>query len=169
MRRALILLVLLPAASQAREPGLAVAGLGGADIFGSGTRSGLDVRLEYRAGLSLLPATAPLFTVRPWAGLEGTSRGSMWGGAGLLLDIPVGAFSVVPMAGLGGYHQGRGKDLGTALEFRTGAELAYRLRDGSRVGVAFTHTSNAGIGGRNPGLESVVVNYELPLALGVGR
>jgi hypothetical protein len=134
------------------------------DVLGSGTRTAADLRLEYRAGLSLASFTDPLLAVRPWAGIEGTSRGAVWGGAGLLLDIPVGRFSFVPQAGVGGYDQGRGRNLGSVLEFRTGADLAYRFLDGSRLAVAFTHTSNADIARRNPGMEGIVVNYQIPLS-----
>ncbi len=104
-----------------------------------------------------------MFALRPWAGVEGTSRGSVWGGGGVLLDIPIWRFSLVPQAGIGAYGQGRGKALGSPLEFRTGVELAYRFGDGSRVGALFTHMSNLGVTRHNPGTEAIVVNYQVPL------
>ena len=174
MRRLLPLLLLAPVAAQAQNapgptPNLLVLGAGATDVLGGGQRTAADMRLEYRAGLSLAPFTGPLFAVRPWAGLEGTSRGSVWGGAGLLLDVPLGRFSLVPQAGVGGYGQGRGRNLGSVLEFRTGVELAYRFLDGARVGAAFTHTSNANVARHNPGTEAVTVSYQAPLSWLVGR
>lgn len=69
---------------------------------------------------------------------------------------------------MGGYDQGRGQGRGTPLgsvfEFRTGAELAYRFLDGSRLAAAFTHTSNAGVARRSPGMEGIVVDYRTPLS-----
>ena len=163
MRR-LLTLLLVPAAAHAQgAPGQLVLGAGATDVFGGEQRTAADLRLEYRAGLSLLPFTQPLLAVRPWAGIEGTSRGSVWGAAGLLLDVPIGRFSLVPQAGVGGYDQGGGKNLGSTLEFRTGVELAYRFRDGSRVGAEFTHMSNAGIARHNPGTQAITVSYQFPL------
>lgn len=168
-RLAPVLALAAPLAAHAQvfpttAPPLVVLGVGATDVLAEARRAAADFRLEYRSGLSLLPFTERVLAVRPWAGLEGTSRGSFWGGGGILLDIPVWRFSLVPQAGVGGYAQGNGKDLGSALEFRTGVELAYRFGDGSRVGAMFTHISNAGITRRNPGTEAVTVNFQLPLS-----
>ena len=164
MRRLFPLLLAVPFAAYAQVPGLVSIGAGAADVLGSRTRTAVDLRFEYRAGLSLAPFTEPLFAMRPWAGIEGTSRGAVWGGAGLLLDIPAGRFSFVPQTGVGAYDQGHGAPLGSVLEFRTGAELAYRFLNGPRIAVGFTHTSNAGVARRNPGMEAVVVNCQIPLS-----
>ena len=51
------------------------------------------------------------------------------------------------------YGEGDGKDLGHAIEFRSGIEVAYRFDDYSRLGLSFTHISNAGLDERNPGVE----------------
>jgi lipid A 3-O-deacylase len=169
MRRLLPLLLLAPFAAHAQASSLLVLGAGATDVLEGGARAAADLRLEYRAGLSLAPFTEPLLAVRPWVGIEGTSRGSVWGGAGILLDIPIGRFSLVPQAGVGGYEQGDGKDLGSPLEFRTGVELDYRCADGSRVGAEFTHMSNANVTRHNPGTEAVVVNYQFPLGWLTGR
>ena len=169
MRRLFPLLLLAPLAAHAQAPSLFVLGAGATDVLEGGKRAAADLRLEYRAGLSLLPFTEPLLAVRPWAGIEGTSRGSVWGGTGLLLDVPIGRFSLVPQAGLGGYEQGGGTNLGSSLEFRTGLELAYRFQDGSRLGIEFTHMSNAGIARHNPGMQAITVSYQIPLGLLIGR
>lgn len=169
MRRSLPLLLLAPFAAHAQTPSLLVFGAGATDVIEGGKRAAADLRLEYRTGLSLLPLTGPLLAVRPWAGVEGTSRGSVWGGAGLLLDVPVGWFSLVPQVGVGRYGQGAGKNLGSPLEFRTGVELAYHFRDGSRVGAEFTHMSNADVARHNPGTEAITVSYQFPLGWLAGR
>lgn len=168
MRR-LLPLLLAPFTVHAQVPSLLVLGAGATDVLHGGERTAADLRLEYRAGLSLAPFTEPLLTVRPWAGVEGTSRASFWGGAGILLDIPVGRFSFLPLAGVGGYEQGDGKNLGSPLEFRTGVELDYRFANGSRVGAEFTHTSNAFVARHNPGTEAIIVNYQIPLGWLTGR
>ena len=55
-----------------------------------------------------------------------------------------------------------GKELGGTLEFRTGAELAWRFDDYSRLGLALHHISNASIYDSNPGTEMLVLTYSVP-------
>lgn len=116
-----------------------------------------DFRLEYRHNQKL-------WIFKPWAGIEGTSEGGIWGGAGVLVDIYFGKHVVLtPNFGVGVFEEGSGLDLGSALEFRSQIELAYRFEDRSRLGIAFSHLSNAGIGDDNPGTEIATVYYHLPL------
>ena len=112
--------------------------------------------LQYRPGLS-------------FAGLEfmvgamATTDKSLHGYAGLGIEIPIGPFVFVrPSFAPGLWHRGDGKDLGHAVEFRSALELGVRL--GSiRVGGEIYHLSNASLGTRNPGEESVVVTVAFPL------
>jgi hypothetical protein len=69
----------------------------------------------------------------------------------------------MPVAAAGYFHRGAGKDLGSHLEFKTGLELAYRFDDMSRIGIAFDHISNAGLTKRNPGTESLLLTYSIPI------
>ncbi|MBT4488902.1 MAG: acyloxyacyl hydrolase, partial [Rhodospirillaceae bacterium] len=39
----------------------------------------------------------------------------------------------------------------------------YRFSDRSRLGVALSHISNASIGDKNPGAESLMLTYALPV------
>ena len=70
--------------------------------------------------------------------------------------------SIRPNAAVGAFYKGNGKDLGSVVEFKTGAEFAYRFEDHSRLGLQFDHISNAGIGKRNPGTESLVLFWSFP-------
>lgn len=65
-------------------------------------------------------------------------------------------------SGAGVFKRSRELDLGHTLEFRTGFEFAYRYENGSRLGLAFAHLSNASISDRNPGTELLVVSYTRP-------
>ena len=49
-----------------------------------------------------------------------------------------------------------------ALEFRSQIELAVRLENDIRVGVSFSHISNASFGEENPGVESLALTYVIP-------
>ncbi len=116
-----------------------------------------DFRIEYRHGEKFL-------FLKPWAGIEATSDGSVWGGGGVLLDVYFGQRIVVTGSiGAGGYAEGNGKDLVNVIEFRSQVEIAYRFDDRSRLGLAFSHISNASIGDDNPGVEIVSLYYSIPI------
>jgi hypothetical protein len=68
-----------------------------------------------------------------------------------------------PAAGLEAYAQNDSKDLGDVFQFRFSLEGAYEFEDRSRTGLRLSHISNAGINGDDPGEESALVTYSIPL------
>ena len=56
------------------------------------------------------------------------------------------------------YHEGDGKDLGHALEFKTEMQLSYTLSDSANLGMSYNHISNASLGDKNPGANSYMFN-----------
>jgi hypothetical protein len=105
-----------------------------------------------------------LWILAPFVGVTGTSDGAFYGYAGLGFDINFSPdWVLTPNAAMGYFERGSGTRLGSWWEFRTGAELAYRFPDQRRLGVAINHTSNAGLTKRNPGEQSVVLTYSIPL------
>ena len=154
----------------AADPPLVSLGIGGTDILNQEARAAADFRLEYRSGLSLLPFFEDYFKVKPWAGLETTSRQSIWGGAGILIEIPLGPHWVLtPNIGFGGYGRENGKDLGSTFEIRSTFEGGYVFDNGVRLVGAFGHMSNAGATKHNPGTESAVISVQFPLSSLVGN
>ncbi len=116
-----------------------------------------DFRLEYRHGEGI-------YFVKPWAGIEATSDGGLWGGGGLYIDIPLFEHLVLTgIAGVGGYSDGGGKDLGETVEFRSEAELSYLFDNGMRLGAGFSHMSNANLSDINPGVNVVGLVWVVPL------
>ena len=103
--------------------------------------------------------------VRPWAGLEVTTDASALAWGGMALELRLLAPLVVTSAfGAGVFRQGGdGKTLGHPLEFRTQVELAYELPSGFRLGLAASHTSNASLSQRNPGVEVFSLSVGRPL------
>jgi hypothetical protein len=100
----------------------------------------------------------------PFAGVMLTTEGAAYAYAGLALDIVIAnRVAITPSAAVGAYHEGGGKDLGHWVEFRTGGELAYIFDNQQRLGLAFHHISNAGLGNRNPGVEILELTYSAPL------
>ena len=119
-----------------------------------------DLRLEYR------PDT-PVFLkyIKPWAGIEATSDGTVWAGGGFLLDLKIkDRFAITPSLGVGYYNKGNSEiDLDYPLQFRSQLEISYIFQNDSRLGLAFSHMSNAGLGDHNPGVEALMLSYVFPL------
>ncbi len=153
----------------ARDLDLVSIGAGGTDILNQQRFTAGDFRLEYRSGYSLLPYFENYVKVKPWAGIEGTTRQSVWAGGGILLDIPLGAhFVLSPSFGAGYYGQGNGKYLGSLVEFRSTFEGGYVFDNQTRLVASFGHTSNAGLTKHNPGTEQAVISYQIPISALVG-
>lgn len=105
-----------------------------------------------------------LWGLRPTIGLNVDNDAAIYGYGGFSWDLPLGhSFYVTPSFMIGAYSQGDSKDLGGWLEFRSGIEVAYAFDDGSRIGVAFNHMSNARIYDNNPGSETVLIDYHFPI------
>ena len=117
-----------------------------------------EFRLEYRSDKKL-------WIFKPLAGVMGTSDGGFYGYAGIGIDVFLGRRLVVtPSFAPGYYAKGGGHDLGHALEFRSQLEIAYRFDNRSRLGVAVSHMSNASISDENPGTESAILYYSMPIS-----
>lgn len=135
------------------------AGVYDSGLFGGNNDAAASFSLEYRYGYDIA------LGIKPWLGGFVTTDGTVYGAAGLFRDFEVlPNVYITPQAGVGAWYQGDAdKDLGHVLEFRTGVEATYRFENGSRIGVAFYHLSNASISDDNPGQESIMATYVLPL------
>jgi len=128
------------------------------DIFAK-RDSGGYFAFEYRAG-----PYWDFWHVRPSFGVAATTDSSLYGWAGLNIDIFFGRRIVLtPTTGIGAYARGDGQDLGSVLEFRNGAELAWRFDSRARLGVGVHYLSNYGIGDTDPGIGIVTLFYTHPL------
>ena len=113
-----------------------------------------DFGLEYHFG-DLLYAFSPFVGA---LGDERRRRATGYFGFGF--DINFGPdWVLTPNGAAGCSSAASGTKLGSWWEFRTGAELDYKLADQSRIGLAVHHMSNAGLGKSNPGEEQAVVVY----------
>ncbi len=158
---ALALVAAAPAA-RADDPDLLAIGGGAYNVLRAAKEA--ELRAEYRFSYRFLDI------IRPVVGALGTNKGSFFGYGGFRLDAEIGRhFVITPEATMGYWSRGDGKDLGGAFEFKTGGEFAWRFDDYSRIGLLFDHISNAGIYKKNPGVESAMVVYSIPIGALFGR
>lgn len=141
--------------ARAEIGGYVTGGLGAFDFLHNYTAA--EGRLEFRFAQSI-------FFWHPLVGTMFTSKGSVYTYGGFRLEIPVGKHVLIlPIATVGDYEKGGGKDLGSHVEFKTGIEVNLVFANGVRVGPAFDHISNAGIGKKNPGEENLMLMVSVPL------
>ncbi len=141
----------------AQDPAFLVIGAGGYDV-NKQDNTAAEFSLQYRSDVDL-------WIFRPFAGLMATTDSAVNVYAGIGIDLFFGNRWVVrPSFAPGFYAEGDGKDLGHSVEFRSGVEIAYRFDDRARLGLELYHLSNASIGSRNPGEESLILTYAVPIS-----
>lgn len=123
--------------------------------------------MEYKFHVKWMRSPYHYLEFRPLVGVMTTAKKSCYLYAGLNFDLLFcDHILFAPGFAAGYYARGDGKDLGFPLEFRSGIELAWQFDDWQRLGIHFYHLSNASIGRRNPGEESLVLYYDIPLCKG---
>ncbi|MDE0780992.1 MAG: acyloxyacyl hydrolase [Alphaproteobacteria bacterium] len=117
-----------------------------------------DFRAEYRS------AYKAFGFIKPWIGVEASSDEAAYALVGVLTDLYFGRrWVLTPSFGAGVYTDGKGKDLGHAIEFRSQLEFGYRFDDHSRVSLAVSHISNASLANNNPGTEIATIYYHIAI------
>ena len=102
--------------------------------------------------------------IKPFGGVMANTDGAVYLFSGFYIDIPLASFLyITPSFAPGFYHKCNSKQLDFVIEFRSQIEMAIRLENNIRVGVSFSHISNASLGKINPGVESIAVIYYIPL------
>ena len=142
-----------------------LSGAFGAFDFNRTKDQGTEVRVEYRSDKKL----SNLF--KPFAVAAYSTSGHAFLGGGLLIDVFFGRrYVVTPSLSPHLYFGGDSDlDLDFPIQFRSQLEIAYRLDNRARVGLALSHYSNASLGSSNPGTESLMLYYSLPLGIKDGR
>ena len=104
-----------------------------------------------------------LGTLSPVTGFLITGDNAGYVYTGVQAEYKIGNLNIVPSFTPGIYSEGDGKDLGHVIEFRSGLDLAYRRKNGARIGAEFHHLSNASLDENNPGTETFLFTYSIPL------
>ena len=169
----LVSIILL--SNTAISKGTNVFGVGAFDIKfdGSEKNQATDLRYEYRSDQSLInigPEEDNFFFLKPFFGVEYTSDSASYFLTGIYFEDNLGEvfegkkskYYFTPSFGAGIYDDGSGKKLGNDLQFRTSFELSYELKNQNRIGISFSHISNANLGDKNPGVEILSFSYHIP-------
>src|SRR5260221_5839714 len=145
--------------SRGDPPHIAV-GVGAFDITPSGSHKDSQTAGEFR-GECRFPDTA--WILAPFVGASVTTDGAAYGYFGLGFDVNFGPnWVLTPNAAAGVFERGLGTRLGSWGEFRTGAELAYRFANQTRLRLYVTHTSDPRLTPLHPGQQSVLPMYSIP-------
>ena len=150
----------------AHPPDLFTVALGAFDFYREKYRT-VEFDLEYKFHIKALRSPIDILEFRPLVGVMANARGSGYLYLGINFDLLFFDHLLISPGFAGGYYwQAQGKDLGYPIEFRSGLELGWQFSDYRRVGVHFYHLSNASLGRRNPGEESLVFFYDIPISKG---
>jgi len=78
---------------------------------------------------------------------------------GAQAEYQLGLFKITPSFAPGYYNSGNGKDLGSALEFKSEIQMTLDLSESIEFGMSYNHISNASLGNKNPGANSYMINF----------
>ncbi len=92
-----------------------------------------------------------ILTINPVVGglVTAKSASMFYGGFETNLGSDLIYLNLSSSAGI--YSNGDGKDLGSAIQFKSEVNLLYSLSDKTRIGIGSHHISNAGLDSVNPG------------------
>ena len=162
-----------PATPSTGTPDSIAAAFGDYDFDKGGDRAATDFRLEYQWGASLLSLANPdwsyldrWFQIHPEAGFEGADSGMTYFNGGLNADVPIYGgliFTWGEAVGLYG-HGDSNQPLGSPFEVRSQLELGYQFDNNMRLSGYISHMSNAGVGDRDPGAETVGAYLRVPVS-----
>jgi len=100
-----------------------------------------------------------LGNLSPITGALITSDNASYFYTGIQAHYKIGSLNLTPSFTPGYYHEGDGKDLGHALEFKSEVQLSLELPKESQLGFSYNHISNASLGDKNPGANSYMFNF----------
>tara|TARA_Y100001970_G_scaffold290418_1_gene424080 strand:- start:1683 stop:2201 length:519 start_codon:yes stop_codon:yes gene_type:complete len=88
-----------------------------------------------------------------------TENSALYIYTGAQAEYDLGLLTITPSFAPGYYNSGDGKDLGSALEFKSEVQMSLNLSDSTEFGMSYNHISNASLGDKNPGANSYMINF----------
>ncbi len=153
-----------PKVVNAADPALATFSGGVFDLVSHRTQE-FEGRVEYRHGRGFFETNGMFRGFKPMLGLMGNSAGAVFGYGGFAAPFAFddGRWEFVPSGAVGGYHEGSGIFLGGTFQFHIGVAASYEIVPDNRVGLAVYHISNANIHRKNPGVNSILLQWSVTL------
>ncbi len=88
-----------------------------------------------------------------------TGKSSVYLYTGIEADYNLGPVSFSPSFAPGFYEAGSGKDLGSALEFKSEVKIGIDLFNDAKLGYSYSHISNNDWGDSNPGTDNQSITF----------
>lgn len=95
----------------------------------------------------------------PTTGAFVTGKSSVYLYTGIEADYNIGPINISPSFAPGYYQAGNGKNLGSALEFKSEIKIGFDLFENSNLGYSFSHISNNDWGDVNPGTDNQSISF----------
>ena len=83
-----------------------------------------------------------------------TGKSSVYLYTGVQAEYDLGLINIIPSFSPGYYNSGDGKDLGSALEFKSEIKFDIDIFKNSKIGYSYNHISNNDWGDINPGTDN---------------
>ena len=88
-----------------------------------------------------------------------TGDSSVYLYTGIEGQYEIGKLKILPSFTPGFYEKGNGKDLGSALEFKSEIKLGFDIFENSKIGYSYSHISNNDWGETNPGTDNQQITF----------
>ena len=95
----------------------------------------------------------------PTTGAFVTGKSSVYVYTGIEAEYNLGPINISPSFAPGYYEAGNGKNLGSALEFKSEVKIGVDIFKGSNLGFSYSHISNNEYGDINPGTDNQSVTF----------
>ena len=88
-----------------------------------------------------------------------TGKNSVYFYTGVEGQYGMGPLKILPSFTPGYYEKGDGKDLGSALEFKSEIKIGFDIFENSKLGYSYSHISNNDWGDTNPGTDNQQITF----------
>tara|TARA_B100000787_G_C16085041_1_gene246251 strand:- start:115 stop:633 length:519 start_codon:yes stop_codon:yes gene_type:complete len=95
----------------------------------------------------------------PVSGMFISGNSSIYLYTGIQAEYGMGPLTLIPSFTPGYYEKGDGKDLGSALEFKSEIRLDINIFKGAKIGYSYNHISNNDWGNINPGIDNQQISF----------
>ena len=96
---------------------------------------------------------------KPITGAFITAKDSTYIYTGVEAQYGIGPLKILPSFSPGFYEKGSGKDLGSALEFKSEIKIGFDIFGNSKLGYSYSHISNNDWGEINPGTDNQQITF----------